>query len=128
AVESRDLLSGGADVVGTDGCSGNIALTALEGTALHVMQQLKEMLMNNAKTTIAASVMKKDLMKLNQSLDYPEYGGAALFGLAAPVIKSHGSSNARAIYHTIIQEGDMVENNMLETIDKTMQTLKEDES
>src|SRR5690625_493494 len=127
-VESRDLLSGVADVVVTDGFSGNIALKALEGTALHVMKQLKETLMNNAKTKIAASLMKKDLMKLKQSLDYPEYGGAALFGLAAPVIKSHGSSNARAIYHTIIQACDMVENNMLETIDKTMQTLKEDES
>jgi len=127
-VESRDLLSGVADVVVTDGFSGNIALKALEGTALHVMKQLKETLMNNAKTKIAASLMKKDLMKLKQSLDYPEYGGAALFGLSAPVIKSHGSSNARAIYHTIIQACDMVENNMLETIDKTMQTLKEDES
>lgn len=127
-VESRDLLSGAADVVVTDGFSGNIALKALEGTALHVMKQLKETLMNNTKTKIAASLMKKDLIKLKQSLDYPEYGGAALFGLAAPVIKSHGSSNARAIYHTIIQACDMVENNMLETIDKTMQTLKEDES
>lgn len=126
-VESRDLLSGVADVVVTDGFSGNIALKALEGTALHVMKQLKETLMNNTKTKIAAGLMKKDLMKLKQSLDYPEYGGAALFGLAAPVIKSHGSSNARAIYHTIIQACDMVENNMLETIDKTMQTLKEDE-
>jgi len=127
-VESRDLLSGAADVVVTDGFSGNIALKALEGTALHVMKQLKETLMNNTKMKIAASLMKKDLIKLKQSLDYPEYGGAALFGLAAPVIKSHGSSNARAIYHTIIQACDMVENNMLETIDKTMQTLKEDES
>src|SRR5699024_11733913 len=105
-----------------------IAHKALEGTALHVKKQLKETMKNDAKTKIAANLMKKDLMKLKQSLDYPEYGGAALFGLAAPVIKSHGSSNARAIYHTIIQACDMVENNMLETIDKTMQTLKEDES
>src|SRR5699024_3677631 len=119
---------GVADVVITDVFRRNIALKALERTTLHVMKQLKETLMNNAKTKIAASIMKKDLMKLKQSLDYPEYGGAALFGLAAPVIKSHGSSNARAIYHTIIQACDMVENNMLETIDKTMQTLKEDES
>src|SRR5699024_11848670 len=53
-VESRDLLSGVADVVVTDGFSGNIARKALEGTALHVMKQLKETLMNNAKTKIAA--------------------------------------------------------------------------
>src|SRR5699024_12021957 len=101
--ELQDLLSGVSDVFVTGGFSGNIAIKALEGTALHVIKQLKEALRNNAKTKIAASSMKEDLMKLKQSLDYPEYGGAALFGLAAPVIKSHGSSNARAIYHTIIQ-------------------------
>lgn len=126
-VESRDLLGGAADVVVTDGFSGNIALKAIEGTASHVMKQLKESLTSNVKAKIAAGLMKKDLLKLKKSLDYPEFGGAALFGLAAPVIKSHGSSNARAIYHTIIQACDMVENNMIRTIDKTMQTLKEDE-
>src|SRR5699024_5382438 len=118
-VESRDLLSGVADVVVTDGFSGNIALKALEGTALHVMKQLKETLMNNAKTKIAASLMKKDLMKLKQRLAYPEYAGAALFRLAAPVIKSHGSCNARAISHTSRQARAMVETSMRETIDRT---------
>src|SRR5699024_7986098 len=122
------LLSGVADVVVTDGFSGNIALKALEGTALHVMKQLKETLMNNAKTKIAASLMKKDLMKLKQSLDYPEYGGAALFGLAAPVIKSHGAGKARAIYDRIIRACERGEDDMRETGDKTVQTLKEDES
>src|SRR5699024_12678131 len=92
------------------------------------MNQLKETLMNNAKTHIAASLRKKDLMKLKQSLEYPEYGGAALFGLAAPVIKSHGSSNARAAYHTIIQAAHTVENKMLATTDKTIQNIKDAES
>lgn len=123
-VESRDLLAGPADVVITDGFSGNIALKAIEGTALHVMKLLKEALTSNVKTKIAAGLIKNDLMKLKNSLDYPEYGGAALFGLSAPVIKSHGSSNARAIYHTIIQACDMVTNNMVETIGQTMKELE----
>ncbi|HLR63899.1 MAG TPA: phosphate acyltransferase PlsX [Pseudogracilibacillus sp.] len=125
-VESRDLLEGVADVVVTDGFSGNITLKALEGTALSVMSMLKETLMGSLKTKILAGLMKNDLSQLKEKFDYPEYGGAALFGLSAPVVKSHGSSNARAIYHTIRQTVDMVEQNMTATINDTMKQLDVD--
>ena len=125
-IESRDLLDGAADVVVTDGFSGNIAFKALEGTALHVMKLLKETLTSNFKTKLAAGLIKNDLKALKDALDYPEYGGAALFGLSAPVIKSHGSSNARAIYHTIIQACDMVENKMIEAIGHTVRELEQE--
>src|SRR5699024_7807324 len=98
-VESRDLLSVVADVVITVSFSGYNALKSLEGSVVHVMKQLKQTLMNNVKMKNAESLMKIDFMKFKQSLFYPDYCGAALFGLAASVIKSHGSSNARAIYH-----------------------------
>lgn len=122
-VEARDLLDGVADVVVTDGFSGNITLKAIEGTALHVMKLLKQTLTSSLKTKLAAGLIKNDLMKLKSELDYPEYGGAALFGLSAPVIKSHGSSNSRAIYHTIIQACDMIQNDVIGTIGKTISTL-----
>lgn len=124
-VESRDLLEGVADVVVTDGFSGNITLKALEGTALHVMTLLKDTLTSSFKTKLAAGLIKSDLMKLKEQLDYPEYGGAALFGLSAPVIKSHGSSNERAIYHTIRQACHMIEHAVIPTIKSTAQTLKD---
>src|SRR5690625_2042558 len=103
-IEGRDLMDGVADVVVTDGFSGNIALKTIEGTALHVATLFKQALTSSLKAKLAASVIKNDLNKLKKELDYSEYGGSALFGLAAPVIKSHGSSNSRAIYLTIKQE------------------------
>ncbi|HLQ84215.1 MAG TPA: phosphate acyltransferase PlsX [Pseudogracilibacillus sp.] len=124
-IEARDLLKGVVDVVVTDGFSGNITLKSIEGTAIHVLDLLKGVLTSSLKTKLAAGLIKNDLMSLKEQLDYPEYGGAALFGLKAPVIKSHGSSNERAIYHTIKQACNMIDNNVMKVIDETIQKMNE---
>lgn len=123
-VEARDLLSGAADVVVTDGFSGNITLKSIEGTAMHVMSLLKDSLTSSLKAKMAAGLIYKDLKGLKNQMDYTEYGGAALFGLTAPVIKSHGSSESRAIYQAIRQASDMIENNVMDTIKETVQNLE----
>ncbi|MFZ3576570.1 phosphate acyltransferase PlsX [Virgibacillus sp. DJP39] len=123
-VEARDLLSGAADIVVTDGFSGNIALKTIEGTAETVFHMIKETFMSSFKTKIAASMIKSDLKGLKGKLDYSEYGGAGLFGLASPVIKAHGSSNRRAIYSAIKQACHMVEFNVTETIRDTIAEME----
>ncbi|MTW85281.1 phosphate acyltransferase PlsX [Virgibacillus dakarensis] len=115
-VEARDLLDGAADVVVTDGFSGNIALKTIEGTALAMFSMLKQTFTSSLKTKLAASMVKNDLKGLQGKLDYSEYGGAGLFGLAAPVIKAHGSSNRRAIFNAIKQACHMIEHNVTDTI------------
>ncbi|MEC5422729.1 phosphate acyltransferase PlsX [Virgibacillus sp. C22-A2] len=125
-VEARDLLNGAADVVVTDGFSGNIALKTIEGTAMTMFSMLKDTFMSSMKTKIAAGMVKKDLKELKNKLDYSEYGGAGLFGLAAPVIKAHGSSNRRAVYSAIKQACHMVEYNVTETIKNTIELNKEE--
>lgn len=125
-VEARDILSGAADVVVTDGFSGNIALKTIEGTAMTMFAMLKETFMTSLKTKIAAGMVKNDLKELKNKLDYSEYGGAGLFGLAAPVIKAHGSSDRRAIFSAIRQACHMVEYNVTETIKSTMESLGSD--
>src|SRR5699024_4586247 len=120
-------LDGVADVIVTDGFSGNITLKSIEGTALHVMKLLKNTLTSSLKTKLAAGLIKNDLKQLKNELDYPEYGVASLFGLSAPVIKSHGSSNESAIYHIIKQACEMVEKNVVETINDTVASLQIDE-
>lgn len=125
-VEARDLLEGVADVVVTDGFSGNVALKTIEGTAMMVFSLLKDTFMSSFKTKLAASMVKKDLKALNAKLDYSEYGGAGLFGLSAPVIKAHGSSNGRAIYNAIKQACHMVEYNVTDTIEATVATMQTD--
>lgn len=122
-VEARDLFSHAADVVVTDGFSGNIALKTIEGTADTVFTLLKETLTSSLKTKIAAGIVKNDLKALSKRLDYSEYGGAGLFGLAAPVIKAHGSSKSRAIVSAIKQAKHMVDYNVTETIKQTVETM-----
>jgi len=111
-VEARDLLNGVADVVVTDGFTGNMVLKTVEGTAMSVFKMLKGALTGSLKSKLAAAVLKPDLKVLKDQMDYSEYGGAALFGLKAPVIKAHGSSNAQAIFSAIRQTREMVANNV----------------
>ncbi|MBA2174148.1 phosphate acyltransferase PlsX [Halobacillus locisalis] len=124
-VEARDLLDGVADVVVTDGFTGNVALKTIEGTAMTMFSMIKKTFMSNMKTKLAAGLVKNDLRGLRSQLDYSEYGGAGLFGLSAPVIKAHGSSNERAVLNAIKQACEMVELNVTSTI---AQTLKEMQS
>lgn len=123
-VEARDILNHAADVVVTDGFSGNVALKTIEGTAQTIFTLLKETFMASVKTKIAAALAKNDLRGLKDKLDYSEYGGAGLFGLAAPVIKAHGSSNSRAILSAIKQASYMVENDVTNTIKTTVESIE----
>ncbi|MDQ6596926.1 phosphate acyltransferase PlsX [Bacillus salipaludis] len=112
-VEARDLLEGAADVVVTDGFTGNMVLKTIEGTALSMMKMLKTALMSSLTSKLAAAVLKPNLYSLKSKLDYSEYGGAALFGLKAPVIKAHGSSNAQAVFSAIRQTREMAGNDVV---------------
>lgn len=127
-VEARDLLDGAADVVVTDGFSGNVALKTIEGTAMMMFSMLKETFNQSLKTKVAAGMVRSDLRQLRDKLDYSEYGGAGLFGLSSPVIKAHGSSNARAIHSAIRQAADMVEHQVSKTIEKTILTMNKESS
>ncbi len=119
-VEARDLLDNVADVVVTDGFTGNMVLKSIEGTAGALMTMLKDVFMASGKTKIGALLVKSELKKLKGKIDYSEYGGAALFGLQAPVIKAHGSSNGRAIYAAIRQASIMVEHQVTDVIKTTI--------
>ena len=58
-------------------------------------------------------------------MDYSEYGGAGLFGLKAPVIKAHGSSDAKAIFSAIRQTREMIENQVIGTIQEAVEKAGE---
>lgn len=120
-VEARDLLEGVADVIVTDGFTGNMVLKTIEGTALSVFKMLKGALNSSLKSKLAAAVLKPDLYKLKNKMDYSEYGGAGLFGLKAPVIKAHGSSDAQAIFSAIKQASLMVEQDVSPLIKKAIE-------
>lgn len=120
-VEARDLLDGVADVVVTDGFTGNMVLKTIEGTALSVFKMMKTALTSSFKSKMAAAVLKPDLTQLKSKMDYSEYGGAGLFGLKAPVIKAHGSSDANALFSAVKQTRNMVENAVSQTIKEAVE-------
>ncbi|RWR14091.1 phosphate acyltransferase PlsX [Siminovitchia fortis] len=124
-IEARELLEGHADVVVTDGFTGNVVLKAIEGTAASLFSMLKSTFTSSLKNKLAAGLIKSDLVELKNKMDYSEYGGAALFGLKSPVIKAHGSSNSNAVYHAIRQTRDIVMNDVAGTIKAAVAEQKE---
>lgn len=95
-VEGRDIASGGADVFVCDGFTGNLVLKTYEGVGLYFSKVLKTMFKRNILTMLAALLFKKDIRELKSRMDYREVGGAPILGVQKPVIKAHGSSDARA--------------------------------
>ncbi|ESV55746.1 phosphate acyltransferase [Streptococcus agalactiae LMG 14747] len=125
-VEARDLMSGVADIVVSDGFTGNAVLKAIEGTALTIMGGLKTSIKSGGlKAKIGALFLKDSLYQLKDTMDYSSAGGAVLFGLKAPVVKSHGSSDDASIYHTIKQIRTMLESEVVNQLVATF--AKEDE-
>ncbi|HYF95623.1 MAG TPA: phosphate acyltransferase PlsX [Symbiobacteriaceae bacterium] len=96
-IEAREVMFGGADVVVTDGFPGNILLKTFEGVAMGVFKALKDALTSTPTAKIGALLARPALKRMRAKFDYTEYGGALLLGLKAPVVKCHGSSNAKAI-------------------------------
>ena len=127
-VEARELLNSVADVVVTDGFTGNMVLKTIEGTAGAMFAMLKEAFTSSTKAKLGYVLSKDGLKIIKTKMDYTEYGGAALFGLKAPVIKAHGSSNARAIFSAIRQAKIMVEHQVCETITETIAQLPKKET
>ncbi|HET6872695.1 MAG TPA: phosphate acyltransferase PlsX [Sporolactobacillaceae bacterium] len=124
-VESRDILSGVADIVVADGFSGNLILKCIEGSALSFFSIIKKELMSSLYSKLAASLLYPKFKGIKKMMDYSSYGGACLFGLAAPVVKAHGSSNAKGIYTTINQAKRIVENNVVGTIEEMVLKTKD---
>ncbi|OLN22820.1 phosphate acyltransferase [Domibacillus antri] len=124
-VESRELLNGAADVVVTDGFTGNMVLKTIEGSALSIFSMLKSALTASTKSKIGALLLKEELRSLKNKMDYSEYGGAGLFGLKAPVIKAHGSSDANAFFHAIEQAYKMAQSNVPSIIETQIASGKE---
>ena len=89
-VEARDLLNGVADVVVTDGFTGNMVLKTLEGTAASLMKMLKNALTSSMKAKIGAALVLPQLKEIKKTMDYTEHGGGLLAGIQHPVIKAHG--------------------------------------
>ncbi len=128
-IEPRELPFGGCDVAVADGWTGNIVLKLTEGLGSGFGKMFKAMLMKNVFTKFAALFLKSGLRDFKKKLDYTEAGGAPLLGIARPVIKAHGSSNATAFKNAVRQAKAFVEGDVNGAIAKGLEEMgaKEDE-
>lgn len=122
-VEAREIFFDTVDVVVTDGFSGNIMLKTIEGTAKFISGNLKALLMSGVKSKVGALLAKSKLDDLKKIMDPSEVGGTALLGITKPVIKAHGSSDARAIKNAVNQAKKFIESGITEDIVKNIDLM-----
>jgi glycerol-3-phosphate acyltransferase PlsX len=115
-VEGRDLFSGAADVVVSDGFTGNVALKVTEGVVQSVLSMARHEITKNIFAKLGYLLMKRHLKKIYKKVDYSEYGGAQLLGVDGVCIIGHGRSNADAVRNAIKLARDFVANRVQEKI------------
>ncbi len=115
-LEGKDIYSGKADVIVSDGFTGNIALKVSEGVVETVMSMARTEMMRNFFSKIGFFLMKRNLKKLYKRLHYAEYGGAPLLGLNGVCVIGHGRSNPTAVKNAVRLAKDFVTSQALEKI------------
>lgn len=120
-VEGKELFAGEADVVVTDGFTGNVLLKSTEAVAKLIMDILRQQLKSNLISMIGGSLAKPSLGKIRAMLNPDEYGAAPLLGVNGLVFIGHGRSNAHALVSAIKAARASVEANVLESIRMAIQ-------
>ncbi len=123
-VEGKEIPFGKCDVLVADGFTGNVILKLIEGMGSFFFKRIKHMLGTNLGTKMSALVLKKHLYGLKRDFDASETGGSPLLGISKPVIKAHGSSDARAVMNACRQAAAYVEGNVNTEIAEAIAALK----
>lgn len=126
-VEGRDIPLGAADVVVADGFTGNIILKTIEGMGKFFSASLKDMFSGGIGAKLGALMLLKKINAFKKKMDYTEQGGAPILGTQKPVIKAHGSSNAKAFYNAIRQAKICIDSDLVGGITEALAELKQKE-
>ncbi|MFA6618612.1 MAG: phosphate acyltransferase PlsX [Candidatus Neomarinimicrobiota bacterium] len=112
-IEGNDLSSGKADVVVTEGMTGNIAMKTMEGMSETVKKLAKMALKGKLSWKLGLLFLSGGIKKISKLASYQEYGGAPIFGFDKLVVKGHGRSDAYAFKNCIRVALEAVENDMI---------------
>ena len=123
-VEGTDVFSGKVDVAVCDGFTGNVLLKGTEGVIKYMMKALKGVFYASAANKLAALVLKKDLADMKKSMDVNEIGGTALVGISRPVIKAHGSSDAKSFFAAVRQAKAFAESGIIADIGENIEYMR----
>ena len=116
-VEGNRVAFDACDVLVTDGYTGNVLLKTMEGMGKMFANRMKGIFYSSLLTKLAALTVKKPFMQFKKEMDVKEHGGSPILGLRKPVIKAHGSSDARAFKNAIRQAMRFAESGATETIE-----------
>ncbi len=119
-VEGRDVMTAAADVVVTDGFTGNVTLKTLEGGLKVIVQALLEAFASDQQYKPHADALMPALLPIYEHLDPETYGGAMLLGVNGVCIICHGSSSQRAIFNAVTVAKEMVEADIVGQIAATI--------
>ena len=124
-VEPRYLPQGACDVAVCDGFTGNVVLKLTEGLGKWFANELKGIFMESAASKLGYLFVKGGVSNFKSKMDYKEYGGAPLMGISRPVIKAHGSSDARAFKNAIRQAKEYTERGVIAQIESSLEQMKQ---
>jgi glycerol-3-phosphate acyltransferase PlsX len=124
-IEGRDINAGNVDIAITDGFTGNAILKSLEGLGSFVQFLLRQMFERNLKTRLAYLLLRKDLQRIRDALDYDAVGGAPLLGVNGVTIIAHGSSSPKAIKNAIRVAAESARKNLIAQISGGLRAVPE---
>jgi len=115
-VEGKDIFRGKADVVVTDGFSGNVLIKTAEGVAEFLFTSMRDALKGDPVATVGGLLVRPKLQAIRRRADWREFGGALLLGVNGVAVIAHGRSDARAIYNAVRVARDAVDRAIVSTI------------
>lgn len=122
-IEGKDVPLAKSDVLVTDGFTGNVTLKLIEGMSKFFFGCLRDMYTKNALTKMSYTLVKDSLRGIKNDFDPSEYGGSPLLGLKKPVIKAHGSSDARAVMNAVRQAESFIKTGVIDEIGEKMRNF-----
>jgi glycerol-3-phosphate acyltransferase PlsX len=117
-IEARDLYRGAADVIVCDGFTGNIALKVSEGLVEMVEERLREELSSTITMRVGSLLTRRAMRHFRRRVDYSEYGGAPLLGLAGIAIVGHGRSSAKAVRNAVAMAYRFASSQFIERVER----------
>jgi glycerol-3-phosphate acyltransferase PlsX len=117
-IEARDVYSGQADVIVCDGFTGNVALKISEGLVEVIEGLLSEELSSTITMRVGSLLTRRALRRFRRRVDYSEYGGAPLLGVAGVTIVGHGRSSAKAVRNAVAMAYRFAEAQFIDRVER----------
>ena len=119
-VEGRDIFNGNADVIVSDGFTGNVSLKAIESVAEMLAVMLRQEISSSIPSRLGYLLSRGAFQRFRKRIDYAEYGGMPLLGVKGSAIICHGRSSAKAIKNAVRAAAEMIESRVNDRIQDVM--------